>query len=204
MGCGQSSSASGSHPLPPQQHAPTETAAVPVERGKGTATDGGSEARRQLSRAKSLKLPELVSCKLADPTLVLTPDEQLDVLHACIERQGLPAVAREPVQYSTSFVPFEFTDEASKCVSSKTIRAISARPQVTSYDVASNICHTLPRGAETAHEKHLLVIIGNTGAGKSTCVNYVDGRGLHSSTSQLNVSTCCGLQCRTTPLFSLS
>ena len=71
-------------------------------------------------RAKSLKLPELVNHKLEDPNLVLTADQQLDVLRDC------NALGDE-------------------------------------------------HGSKVATGRDLLVIIGNTGAGKSTRVNYLDG-----------------------------
>lgn len=108
MGCGASSPASGSTPLPPQAAAGRVNPPPPPQQGGAG-----------LQRAKSVKLSALVNRKLEDPNLILTLDEQLDVLRECIERGAAHAA--------------------------------------------------------TAAGKEPLVIIGNTGAGKSTCINYVDG-----------------------------
>ena len=122
MGCGASSPASGVSGATPSPRAPNTAETGAPAHGGGAAAGRSNpppQGKGALQRAKSVKVSELVNRKLADPNLVLTPDERLDVMRECIGR-----------------------GEAQ---------------------------------AQTAAGKDLLVIIGNTGAGKSTCVNYVDG-----------------------------
>ena len=142
MGCGasvpqQSRNDAPRTPSPPSTSSGDQAAGSSVDTKSTPASPARVPRTIQFQRATSLKLPDLVSRKLEDPTLVLTPDEQLDVLRECI-RLG---------------------EE---------------------------------HGSSVARGKDLLVVIGNTGAGKSTCVNYVDGCKLVKATPEGAAGTSSG------------
>ena len=102
-----------------QRKGPPESGGPNGSAGEQQASGQAHPAHPMLQRAKTLKLHDKVTHKLANPGHRLEADDQLFVLRECIQA-GAGA-------------------------------------------------------AERANGKDLLVIIGNTGAGKSTCVNFIDG-----------------------------